>query len=162
VGLYSRNHASLQSTSEHRNCCSRASRSRPTLNIKIRKEFEDYLSGLQPPQRLQPISIPTRHVRLINNLRYSNSKTPSDRDEEYTKTYCKTNKLLEKPPGHVKAVHFAYLFVKNWTEINIIIQQTDTQLNLNPQKLDEGTLPEAACAIKAFDLLMIDRSVRNM
>jgi hypothetical protein len=30
------------------------------------------------------------------------------------------------------------------------------------QATTDGTVPEAACAIKAFDLLMMDRLVRNM
>jgi hypothetical protein len=30
------------------------------------------------------------------------------------------------------------------------------------QTTTEGTVPEAVCAIEAFDLLMMERSVRNM
>ena len=60
---------------------------------------------------------------------------------DYTKTYCKTNKTLNKPPGHVKAVHFAYLFLQHWNHIKKIIEDLDKELTLNPNRLDVTCYP---------------------
>lgn len=63
---YLKNLASHRSTSVPGNYSSRVSISKPTLNIKIKKEFDAYLSGSLPPLKLQPILIPAKHVRSIN------------------------------------------------------------------------------------------------
>ena len=57
------------------------------------------------------------------------------RQEDYTKLYCQTNLKLRKPPSHVKPIHFAYLFMKLWKDIQYHITASDTELTLNPLRL---------------------------
>jgi hypothetical protein len=64
--------------------------------------------------------------------------------------------LLE-PSGPVQACNGIGL--PYFTMMNLI---TVFSFGVMPEDRTEETLPEAACAIKAFDLLMMDRSVQNM
>ena len=96
-----------------------------TTATKVTANIDSY-EACQVNQRL-------KIFQFLNSIKH--------RDEDYTKTYCKTNKILNKPPGHVKAVQFAYLFIQNWTTIKKIINQNDKQLTLNPHRLDVNGYP---------------------
>jgi len=94
-------------------------------------------------------NIDTYEACQINRLKiYQFLHSIQHRTDEYTKTYCQTNKTLKRAPGYVRAAHFAYLYLQNWKIIDKEIQKNDKQHNLNPDRLQYNTYQTTSNIIK--------------
>jgi len=53
------------------------------------------------------------------------------RSEDYTKTFNATSKTLKRPPAYIRGVHFAYLYIVHWHQIEHELKMNDITLTLN-------------------------------